>query len=70
MSASQDMADLLRVKRVLEQLRIIDPTTLTQREREVWQEARERAYTQAASLLAAHFCGFPSERKVHRHADQ
>ncbi len=49
----QYIADLLRVKRVLDQLNALDQSTLTQREQEVWQEARQRAYAQAAFLLTS-----------------
>ncbi len=51
MSVPQEIADLLRVKHVLEQLNAIDPTTLTRREREAVRERRARAYEQAQSLL-------------------
>ncbi len=51
MSTLQKIADLLRVKHVLDQLNVIDPTTLTSREREAVRERRARAYEQAQSLL-------------------
>ena len=43
---------LLQVKTVIDHLKAIVQDTLTPREREVWQESVERAYEQAASLLA------------------
>jgi ABC-type phosphate transport system ATPase subunit len=38
-------------EQVLDKLNALDQSTLT--EREVWQEARERAYAQAAFLLTS-----------------
>jgi|GEM_PF-2120729 hypothetical protein len=43
---------VLQVKAVIDRLKAIEQDTLTPREREVWQESVERAYEQAASLLA------------------
>jgi hypothetical protein len=51
MATAQNIAGLLRVKQVLDRLKAIDPATLTEREREAWQESLERSYDQAESLL-------------------
>jgi hypothetical protein len=60
---------LLRIKRVIDQLRDIDQSTLTPTEREAWKNMMAQAYDRATYLLQKHIYGAVS-REESRWTDQ